>query len=232
MKKQTFLTFFSFIALYSFAQAGFMDNSKSYVTAGNIDNSSLGNSFFIDSTFRNGEAQIKGEIYTTEFKYRYDQVHDRMQARFPSGKAFYLSNLDIAYCKIFYRNDTILFIPLSVSQTQPLSLFQVIYKTATMQLYRDVHKKVRFTRTHKNEYNPSFSNDFSALVDHDYHYYIRKNENEPFKEVDITAKSFIKALPEKRNQITHFFKGKKKTDITMSKLMRFMAELDKHVTLQ
>lgn len=179
--------------------------------------------FLKDSTFRKGELKTRNGHEVTTLKYRFDQVNRSVETLTTHGQVTSFPNEEIVYFKLFFGSDSILFAPLALSEAQETRLYQVVYKTPTLELYRDLSKKVNVTYSSgKYNYEP----------ENDYHYYLRKTDKERFKEVDITAKSLITALPEKRNQITHFFKGKKKTDITMSKLMRFMAELDKHATLQ
>jgi hypothetical protein len=191
----------------------------------NVDNSELENRFFIDSTFREGEVKIKTDVYTTEMTYRFDQMHNRIEVRFANGNKTYLSNVDIVYSKIYYKNDTIVFVPFALSPSPSKTLLNVVYKTPTLQLYCDLYKSAQFSRSTGNDPYGS-SNNFSAHLEKGYQYYIRKNDGDSFNVVDISSESFIKALPEKSKQITELFKGKRKKDLTLSDLAEIMKQLD------
>lgn len=165
--------------------------------------------FFNDSLFREGELRTQKDLFTTQLGYRFDQVEQTIEVKTPTGKRIYLEPNDVVYCKLFFENQTVVFMPVTLPKKQSLTLVQVIYTTPTLQLYRDIRKELVNFEPKK-----------------DYRYYIRKGNKGHLKEVEINEKSLINALPEKRNRIAQFFKGKKKEDLTLSKVMHLMGELD------
>ena len=96
--------------------------------------------FLIDNTFRKGELKTSKGLESTELKYRFDQVDRALVQANGNGERF--PTTDIVYCKLFFKNDTIVFEPIALSDAHVTRLFQVVYKTATLQLYRDIQKTV------------------------------------------------------------------------------------------
>lgn len=237
MKKQFFLAFFACWTYISQAQnlmPGSIGNinynptptaapfNYSWLHSHETDISLIENRFFNDSIFRQGELRTRKGLYTTQLGYRFDQVAKMLQVKMEDGKQIYLETKDILYCKLYFEDHTAVFMPVTLPKQKKLTLVQVVYKTPTLQLYRDIQKKA---------YQPECRN-CPYETANDYHYYFRKSNNAPLTEVDIDEKSFIKVLPEKKNRITSLFKGKAKEDLTVSKVVHIMGELDKHATLQ
>ena len=164
--------------------------------------------------------RTRKSLFTKELSYRFDQLERSIEVKTESGKQIYLDPKTVLYCKLYFEEHTVIFMPIILPKQKELTFVQVIYKTPTLQLYRDISKKVyRKIISYRNA-------DYVDEVKNDYHYYLRKNDTDPLTEVDIDAKSFSKALPEKRNRIMSLFKGKKKQDLTVSKLVHIMGELD------
>lgn len=235
MKKQLFLAFFACWAYISQAQnlmPGSIGNinyvptgapfNYSWLHSHETDISLIENRFFNDSIFRQGELRTRKGLYTTQLGYRFDQVAKMLQVKMEDGKQIYLETKDILYCKLYFEDHTAVFMPVTLPKQKKLTLVQVVYKTPTLQLYRDIQKKA---------YQPECRN-CPYETANDYHYYLRKSNNAPLTEVDIDEKSFIKVLPEKKNRITSLFKRKAKEDLTVSKVVHIMGELDKYATVQ
>ena len=176
--------------------------------------------FLKDSLFREGELRTHKGLFTTQLSYRFDQIERTIEVKLEDGKRMYLDAKDVVYCKLFFEDHTAVFMPIILPKDKELTLAQVVYRTPTLQLYRDIRKTV----TRKVQFRTT---DFVDEVKNDYHYYFRKNSKASLVEVEINAKSFIKVLPDKQNRITYLFKGKKKESLTMSKLVYIMGELDK-----
>lgn len=187
-----------------------------------------GERFLNDSTFRDGELKTLNNLYTTELKYRFDQLERTIQVKMENGKMLYLFEKDIEYCKIFIDDKTLMFVPASVPNGRKLTLMQVIYKSPTIQLYRDVKKYVfRVKSANIDGYS---SEEVYDDIRKDYRYFLRKGETNNFTEVKIDTKSFVNVLPDKRTQIAKAFKAAKANDgLSVSKLAQIMAEVDKPV---
>lgn len=187
-----------------------------------------GERFLNDSTFRDGELKTLNNLYTTELKYRFDQLERTVQIKMENGKMLYLFEKDIEYCKIFIDDKVLMFVPAAVPNGRKLTLMQVIYKSPTIQLYRDVKKYVfRVKSANIDGYS---SEEVYDDIRKDYRYFLRKGETNNFTEVKIDVKSFVNVLPDKRTQITKSFKAAKANDgLSVSKLAQIMAEIDKPV---
>ena len=186
-----------------------------------------GERYFNDSVYRAGELQTLKYLYTTGLSFRFDQIERTVQVRFDSsGKQTFLYEKDIEYCTMFIDGKTVTFEPVPVPNGRKLTMVQQIYKSPTMQLYRDIRK---FIFRVKNEYNDGYSsNEVRDEIRKDYRYFFRKGKSGPFKEVKIDAKSFIEIMPQKKTQINQLFRaGAKGAGMNVTKLAQIMTELDK-----
>ncbi len=185
-----------------------------------------GERYFNDSTYRTGELKMVNGHYTTELVYRFDQIERTIQVRMENGKEMFLREKDVEYFKLYIEDKTFVFVPASVPNGRKLTLLQVIYKSPTMQLYRDSRKYIFRV---KNEFNDGYSsNEVHDEIRKDYRYFLRTGESGPFKEVKIDARSFIEVLPQKKSQINQLFKAKQsKGIVSVSRLTQIMAQLDK-----
>jgi hypothetical protein len=180
--------------------------------------------FSNDSIFRKGELVTKKRHYTTELGYRFDQIERALEVKFESGNRLILDDKDIVLFVIFYDDYTTTFMPLLLPKEQKKILVQVIYKTPTLQLFRDVHKTTK--RIVDNQRNA----DYHDQVKNDYHYYFRENETSPLIEVEMNAKSFAKLLPLKQSKIKRLFaEEEEKGKLTVSKICKIMKALDDNV---
>ncbi len=214
MKKNQLLAFFSLWAVVAFAQTQAIGESPTPLFFHSMAHDDrveelFKERFFNDSLFREGELRTRKGLFTTDLGYRFDQVEQTIEVKTATGKQLYLEPKDVLYCKLLFEDYTVVFMPVTLPKKKNLTLVQVVYKTPTLQLYRDIHKKMLHYGLEK-----------------DYRYYFQKDNKGHLKEVEINEKSLINALPEKRNRIAQFFKGKKKEDLTLSKVMHLMGELD------
>ena len=143
-----------------------------------------------------------------------------------NDKQVYLYERDIEYLKLFIEGKTVLFVPINIPNGRKLTMVQVIYKSPTMELYRDSRKYI--FRVKSENLDGYSSEKVYDEIRKDYRYYFRKNNSGAFKEVKLTAKSLAAQLPQKRSQIVQLFrKGQTKGGLTISKLTEIMIELDK-----
>ena len=185
----------------------------------------VGERYFFDSIYVTGELQTNKNLYTTELLYRFDQIERTIQVKLENGKQLYINEKDVVYCKLFIGGQTVEFVPVSVPNGRKLTLLQVIYKSPTMQLYRDIRKYIY--RVKSENIDGYSSENIYDEVRKDYRYYFRKGEKGVFKAIKIDIKSFVAAIPEKRSQVVTLFKAGQKSGLNVTKLAQIMAELDK-----
>jgi hypothetical protein len=184
--------------------------------------------YFGSSDFLQGELRTREGLFTTVFGFRFDQLQGAIEVQKEDGTTMFLDETEIVYCKIFYEKATHVFVPLTLPKDDKLTLVQVIYKTPTLQLFRHI-RKIYEHQTPSYQYgNPLGNSEMPLKVRNDYHYYIRKGDDQPLKEVFITTKSFIKALPEKEKTIVRLFKeANVRGPFTVSAICKMMGKLDK-----
>jgi hypothetical protein len=231
MKKYAILQLFCLITLVSEAQIQINLVSPTAYTPTLFEREealrmplSLGPERFFseDSLFREGELVTKKRHYKTELVYRFDQIERALEVQFESGKRIYIEEKDIVLFKLFIDGITITFIPLKLPKAEKKTVVQIIYKTPTLQLYRDVHKTVnRVVEKYWGE--PIFTDE----VKNNYRYYFRKTDKDALVEVEMKAKSFAKLLPKKKEKIERLFeKEEEDGKLTVSKICKILKSLD------
>jgi hypothetical protein len=181
----------------------------------------IGDRYFRDTAFHQGELRTRKGLFTNELGYRYDQIEGAIEVKLEDGKRLYLYDKDILYCKLFFDKHTAIFMPVVLPNDKETTLVEVIYKTPTLQLYRNLRKM--------NTTGASYTGktDVVDKTRDDYHYYFRKGDKEVLKNINITAKSFINELPNKRQYILKFFNAEEgKGKLKLSKLSEMMKKLD------
>lgn len=185
----------------------------------------VGERYFFDSLYHQGELKTVNQTYTTEMMYRFDQIEGTIQIKLQDGKEMLVNENDLVFCKLFIEKETVVFKTVSVPNGKKKSVVQVIYESPTLQLYRDSRKYI--SRAKSASIDGYGSESTYDEVRKKYRYFLRKGKG-PFTEVKIEAKSFINVIPEKRSQITQLFRaGQSKGGLTVTKLTQIMTELDK-----
>jgi hypothetical protein len=181
----------------------------------------MGERFFRDTAFHQGELRTRKGLFTNELGYRYDQIEGAIEIKLENGKRMYLYDKDILYCKLFFDKHTAVFMPVILPNDNQTTLVEVIYKTPTLQLYRNLHKINMAGASYIGQ------TDVVDKAKDDYQYYFRKGDKESAKEISITAKSFINMLPNKRHYIVELFKAEEgKGKLSLAKLSEMMKKLD------
>ncbi|MBL7817925.1 MAG: hypothetical protein JNL70_23150 [Saprospiraceae bacterium] len=185
-----------------------------------------GERYFYDSLYRPGELKTKTNFFANELTYRFDQIERTVQVKLDNGKQMFLTESNIDYFKLFIDDKLVTFEPQSVPNGRKLTMLQIIYKSPTLQLYRDVRKYIFRVKSDNNDgYG---SNQVYDEIRKDYRYFFRKGDKGAFKELKIDAKSMIAAMPSKKAQINQFFRlNQSKGGMNVTKLAQLMAELDK-----
>ena len=185
----------------------------------------IGEVYFNDTLYHEGELKTHRRLYTTEFQYRFNQVERTVQVKSADGKQLYLNEREIVYCKIMIEGKAVMLMPAKVPNGRKITVVQVLYQSPNMQLYRDARKFIfRVKSTNIDGYS---SEKVYDEVRKDYRYYLRVGDTGDFTEVKTTAKSFAQVLPAKRSQIELLFKaGKKKEGLSVTKLTEIMKALD------
>jgi hypothetical protein len=180
-----------------------------------------GNFFFPDSLYHKGELKTLKHTYTSELLYRFNQLEGTVQAKLEDGTEMLVDINTITYFKLYLKEKVVVFLPAKVPNGKEITLLESIYRSPTMQLLRDTRKVL------KRKYDPIERIDFDETAN-EYTYYFNKGGlKSPFKEVNLTAKSLVKAMPEKKRVIEQFFKSAKNEDaIKLSQIQRLMKKLD------
>ena len=235
MKKFYAIAFFSINALNIGAQTKVADGNPNLSTSDERfryinpydgrDVPLVGERFFNDSTYRSGELQTSKKLYTTELKYRFDQIERTIQVKFENGKEMYLDEKNVLSCKLFIDGKTVLFEQGSIPNGRTYTLLQVIYKSPTMRLMRDLRKYI--FRVKSENLDGYSSEKVYDDIRKDYRYYFNRIENSVLKEVKVDPRSFIDVMPEKREVILKLFKAAKaKGELSVTKLAEIMKGLD------
>jgi hypothetical protein len=231
MKKYAIILFFSFTSVVSKAQIQVNLVSANINSANLFEKQNalkmpilLGQDRFFgnDSLFIQGELVTKKRHYTTELGYRFDQVVGALEVKFESGKQVYIEEKDIVLFRLFFEDNTAVFMPLKLPKEQKITLVQIIYKTPTLQLYRDVHKTV--DRVVEKFWGEPIYED---VAKNNYRYFFRKSEKDNLVEVEMKAKSFAKLFPKKKERIERMFDNEEEEGkLTVSKICKIMKALD------
>jgi hypothetical protein len=181
-----------------------------------------GNYYFYDTLYHEGELWMtNNRHYTSDYKYKFDQIEGTVQIRYADGKELLLDVNQVLSFAMFIDDKTVNFVKAQLPKAENKRLFQVIYWSSSMKLLRDIKKKAVRTKL-----KTSFSNNKVVdKIESDYHYYFsRKNDN--LVEIKINKKGIIKALPNKEKEIERLFKTKTLKDLTVTKLAELMQKLD------
>lgn len=182
-----------------------------------------GNRFFYDDQYHTGELWMnENKHFTTEYKYKFDQLAGTVQVMGANGREILLEIRDVMIFKMFIDDKTITYARFVLPKTQEFALLQVIYYSQNMRLLRNTKKKLIRQET-QGTYTESKVYD---TVVNDYSYYFAEKED-PLTLFKPSKKGFIKAMPRKEKAIekllkTTAFKG----DLTVSKLTELMQKLD------
>lgn len=176
--------------------------------------------YFADTLYHKGELKTSKNLYTSELQYRFDLFDGTIQVELESGEERLLVEEDIVYFKLFINNDVILFLPANVPNGKKITLLQVIYRSPTMQLLKDL-------KTYNTVKYDNKQHHYYYEIHNDFHYYFNKGGRAPFTEVKLKAKSFVKVMPEKKSRIDHLFKSANNSgELTLTKLASIMKILD------
>jgi hypothetical protein len=187
----------------------------------------IGQPFYYDSLYHEGELKTNKGVYTAPTKFRFDQVQRAIQAKLADGKELLISEKDMVYCKIIIEDKPSVFVAAHLPNGRKLTVVQAIYHSSRMQLLRDTRKYMY--RVKSDNLDGYSSEKVYDEVRKDYRYYLRKGDTGDFKEVKLTAKSFGQVL-DKHSELTQLFKaGTKKGGLTVSKLNEIMTAVDKEV---
>jgi hypothetical protein len=181
----------------------------------------IGSRYYRDTAFHQGELRTRKGLLSNESSYRYDQIVGAIEVKLEDDKTMYLYDKDVLYCKLFFDKHTTVFVPMVLPNEQQPTLIEVVYKTPTLQLYRNLQKANNPSAVYTG------SPDLVDKSKNDYQFYFRTGDKQPVKEVSITSKSFINLLPNKKHYIIELFKAQEgKGKLTLAKLSEMMKKLD------
>jgi hypothetical protein len=182
-----------------------------------------GNPYFFDDKYHDGELWLtKNRHYTTEYKYKFDQLTRSVLVQSADGKDVVMDGRDVLTFQLFIDDKKVTFVSLALAKNEDPAIVQVIYWSPKMKLIRDIRKKLLRNREN-GAYNDGKVTD---KVVNDYRYYFAKND-EPLESIKPNKKGFIRVFPNKESEIERLFKTKEfKDELTISKLAELMEKLD------
>ncbi len=166
----------------------------------------LGTRYTID-TYKNGEIWLTdGHHYTTEFQYRFDEIEQKIQVKYPDGKELLLFNNYVTKCHIF-NNDTIIkYQKVVVENEKELHIFyQVLHEGKNFTFLKLPHRKV----VRVDEKTALTIGRLYDEIKPVYHYYFKENDKQDtiFRALKLKKKDLLKMLPTKKIKLGALFKA-------------------------
>ncbi len=185
----------------------------------------IGKRYFYDSLFHKGTLQTPTNRFTDEYTYRFDMYARTLEVKATDGKTYFVEGKEVVLCNLYLDNEVVSLINAKVPNGRESSIVQVVYQSPTLQLLRGLECKFNFVKTNTS----MMYHDYANELKNDFHYFISKGDSRPFIEVDITAKSFSKFLPNESKYLNQLFQSKGKEELTMTKLVSILRQLDNHI---
>jgi hypothetical protein len=163
----------------------------------------LGSRFTIED-YNKGEIWLTdGHHYTTELQYRFDELENCVQVKYPEGKELLLFNNYVLKCHIFNKDTTIVYQKAIIDgEKDPHKLYQVLYDSKNYTLLKYPHRKV-IRIDEKTALTIGRLYDKITLL---FHYYVKTDEKN-FKEIKLKKKEVLKIFPTKKATLEELFKA-------------------------
>ena len=183
-----------------------------------------GSRFSIE-TYNLGEIWLTdGRHFTTELKYRFDELENSVQVQYIDGKELLLFNNYVLKCQIF-KNDTIItYRKAAIEGEKELhKLYQVLYEGENYSLLKLPTRKV----VRVDEKSALTIGRLYDQITPIFHYYF-KTSSSIFKEIKLKKKDLLKFLPTKKAALESLFKTPQyEGDLDEPKLVEIFQKIDK-----
>jgi hypothetical protein len=184
----------------------------------------LGSRFTIE-TYNTGEIWLTdGHHYTTQLNYRFDEIENCVQIKYPEGKEILLFNNYVQKCHILNKDTTVIYQKAQIEgEKDPHKLYQVLFEGKNFTLLKFPHRKVL-------RIDEKTALTIGRLYDQitPLYYYYFKTDGKFFKEIKLKKKDLLKNFPTQKVVLEHLFKTPQYEDaFGESELIKTFQILDK-----
>ncbi len=186
----------------SVARLNQINQGSSLIPVFNLKTGAIKGSRFFSKEYTEGEVWLNKERhYGKEYKYKFDEAENTIQVLTKEGKEILLMNYDIEVAKLYIDNSTVTFFRAEVPNSEGIHrLFQVLFVGKKYTLIKlPVKKLVKVSNTGGYNSGEIFQ-EFIPV-----HRYFLQVNNKPFKEIKMTKKSLLKAMPQKKAALEELF---------------------------
>jgi hypothetical protein len=188
----------------------------------------LGSRFYVEN-YNNGEIWLTdGHHYTTELQYRFDEIENKIQVKYPDGKELLLFNNYVTKCHVFNKDTTIIYQKAFIEGEKDIhKLYQVLCDDSIYTLLKFPQRKM----TRIDEKTALTIGRLYDKITPFYHYYFFEKGDKKeavFKEIKLKKKEIIKFLPTQKTTLENLFKAPQYSgDFDESKLIFLFKNLKK-----
>ena len=155
--------------------------------------------------FNEGEIWMTEERhFTTQLKYRFDELENSIEVKYPDGRTLLLFNNQVEKCFIKLPDGRQLrYINASdfLAEKDLNRLLQVVYTSPKYKLIKNPKKEFK-NGSREKTYRAAGTQNDAFIAAHTYFLQIEKGK---FKEIKLTKKGFLKALPELKTKLDALF---------------------------
>ena len=185
----------------------------------------LGSRFTIE-VYNKGEIWLTdGRHYTTELQYRFDEIENSVQVKYPEGKELLLFNNYVLKCHISQKDTTIIYLKALIEGEKDVhKLYQVLYDGKKYTLLKLPTRKI----IHIDEKTALTIGRLYDQITPVFHYYF-KTDDKIFKEIKRGKKDILKAFSSKKMVLENLFKTPQyEGDLDDKKLVALFQYLEEH----
>jgi hypothetical protein len=183
----------------------------------------LGSRFTVED-YNKGEIWLTdGHHYTTELTYRFDEIENCVQVKYPEGRELLLFNNYVQKCHIFNKDTILVFQKAHIEgEKDPHKLYQVLFEGKTYTLLKFPHRKV----VRVDEKTALTIGRLYDQITPIYHYYF-KTGDKLFKEIKLKKKDILKTLPSHKAVLEDLLKTPQyDSDLDDKKLILMFQKID------
>ncbi len=165
-----------------------------------------------------------GRHYTTELRYRFDEIENSIQVQYADGKELLLFNNYVTKLHLFNKDSTIIYRKDIIEGEKDIhKLHQVLFEGKNYSLIKLPTRKV----VRIDEKSALTIGRLYDQINPIYHYYF-KTVNALFKEIKLKKKDIIKVLPSQKGFLEkHFNTPQYDKDLNEKMLIYMFQEMDK-----
>ncbi len=183
-----------------------------------------GSRFFNDEYAAGEIWMTNGKHYTSEMVYRFDELENSVQIKYPSKKELLLYNFDVLSFNLIINGATHSYVKADVKGIGDAhKFFRVIFKNEKCQLIKWTQKIFE-----KSDNSGAYSREikYDAYVAKN-RYYVKTDEGK-FREMGITKKEFLKKFPTKKAIVEKLFStiNNVEKEMTDAKIADFLTTIE------